>query len=95
VSGFFIASQNITIQNIHAEGREACGFIMCLWLFLWRFCAISLTLASIGNSDTIQSPMNHPVDEERDKSGLVFSDEWGVLGPFAIGTRGNSGQIKV
>jgi hypothetical protein len=62
---------------------------MCLRLFLCRLFAISLTLACIGNSDAVQSPVNYLVDGESDEPGLVFSQEWRVLGPFAIGTRGN------
>jgi hypothetical protein len=49
----------------------------------------------MGNVDAVQSPMKHPIDEENDTPGLVFSEEWRVLGPFAIGTRGNSDRIKV
>lgn len=91
----FAASQNNIEKQRHVclveEGSRA---IMCLWIFLYHLCAISLTLACMGNVDAVQSPMKHPIDEENDTPGLVFSKEWRVLGPFAIGTRGNSDRIK-
>jgi hypothetical protein len=48
----------------------------------------SLTSASVGNPTVVQFPMYDHADEESDRPALTFSEEWKILGPFTIGTRG-------
>jgi hypothetical protein len=67
---------------------------MRISVLLYQLCAISLTFAFTGNSHVAQSPIDDHAYEEIDEPALDFSENWKVLGPFRIGTRGIRDRIR-
>ena len=63
-------------------------------VLLYQLCAISLTFAFGCRSDVAQFPMPDNAREKIDEPVLIFSENWKVLGPFRIGTRGIRDQIR-
>lgn len=63
-------------------------------IVLHFLCAIPLTSASVGHPDMVLLPLHGHTDKESDKPGIRFSEEWTILGPFGIGTRGIPDQIR-
>ena len=48
----------------------------------------------MGITDVVQFPMYGLADEQIDRPALAFSEEWEILGPFRIGTRGIRDRIR-
>ena len=64
-------------------------------VLLCYLCAIYLVSALVGNIDLAQFPMEDQTDEETIRPALQFSEEWEILGPFRIGTRGIRDRIRL
>ena len=74
--------------------QERCARVaMHLAVLLCHLCAIHATSA-LG-ADIAQFPMHGHGDHDIPRPFLEFSEEWEILGPFRIGTRGIRDQIKL
>ena len=67
---------------------------MHLAVLLCHLCAIHAISALGANTDIAQFPMSGHKDEDIARTFLKFSEEWKILGPFRIGTRGIRDRVK-